>query len=403
MTPGARARLVSLAYAYAFALLQAPRQEAPEIPTSELPTLLEACVSVEPRLAHLEDYVPLDPRLDVRVKHRDRWFRLLPASLERPVGAVRRAQLVAETVDPVLRQTAGFGVADLLEVALRLCNDTLEIASEAWLGVDEAASDLGVTADAVEAVRRYPTLGQVLEGCSDAEACRRAVDFFAVEQEALVLTPDSGDSSFGTALAVRDGDGLVSLPPPFVVESAFAGVVALAERAHQANSAASTDFAVRARGCVERAFRTLRVPVDLSIPGPFGERASLLRDGRSWFVVVLVASLSIEDLEIQMQSAGRFLSTVDVGMTVQDADGVETRIGGDDEITDERGVIAVAVLRAGTRSAVVDRAVRCRDRVERIHGVAVRRAERHVAAFARREALGFEVVDRCVHYRKALR
>ncbi len=88
--PGVRHRWASLAHLLHSALGTAAPGQRLANPT-DLQKLLDACVVDEPRLAQLEDFVPVDPREEVLFRLDNTVRRLFPGSVERPIANVRRA------------------------------------------------------------------------------------------------------------------------------------------------------------------------------------------------------------------------------------------------------------------------------------------------------------------------
>ena len=85
---------------------------------SDLPQLIVAIRARSPGFAALEDYVPLDPRREVRVDWNDASYRLLPGGLERPIAMFERARMVDRATREPLVGTLGFTVSDLAELVL---------------------------------------------------------------------------------------------------------------------------------------------------------------------------------------------------------------------------------------------------------------------------------------------
>ncbi|WP_134495648.1 hypothetical protein [Cryobacterium levicorallinum] len=82
----------------------------------------------EPRLHASEDFLPEDPRDDVRVEFNGRLYRLCAGNMERPIADLDRLLMLAKVVDPVLADTHGFGLIHLAEVVLAHVDDVLTAA-----------------------------------------------------------------------------------------------------------------------------------------------------------------------------------------------------------------------------------------------------------------------------------
>ena len=73
-----------------------------------------------PSYSEVEDWVPLDPRLQVRVRHRGRLWRLHPGLLEQPGELLAILARRDHAVEQEALDQFGFTVGDLVEVALRI-------------------------------------------------------------------------------------------------------------------------------------------------------------------------------------------------------------------------------------------------------------------------------------------
>ena len=74
-----------------------------------------------PSVAAEEDCLPHDPRFDVRVEWSGEMFRMVAGALERPTSVVEMLRRLAATVDPVLKEHARYGLAD---IRLRILSST---------------------------------------------------------------------------------------------------------------------------------------------------------------------------------------------------------------------------------------------------------------------------------------
>jgi hypothetical protein len=90
------------------------------------------CFADEPRLEHLEDFLPKDPREVVLTRIDDAVLRLFPGSVERPIADVRRALLVAKATDDALNARLGFGVRDLVTATVTFIDRAVGVMAPAW-------------------------------------------------------------------------------------------------------------------------------------------------------------------------------------------------------------------------------------------------------------------------------
>jgi hypothetical protein len=254
-SPGVTHRTPSLACLVASAIRGGGAGGRRPARPNDLGGLLDAARRAEPALATLEDHVPVDPTLDVRVRFEERLYRLFPGSIERPVAAVARAALAAGAVDEHLRQQLGFGIADYVRVALREADTTLAAVAPAW----PARPDLRVggparlTAAELAAAASLPTQW-ALDGSGErVERERAALAWGTAPPDTIPFLLDDPNSSFGRHVGVRDGDGLVrALPLAFLTESWQYGVVVLGQVAAR-NPACHRRFAIAAAQRLERA------------------------------------------------------------------------------------------------------------------------------------------------------
>jgi hypothetical protein len=153
-SPTAAHRLQSLGVLFAETVSRA-EEGKPDASATDLPSLLQEVTDRMPAIAHLEDYVPPDPRSAVLVRWRTQLFRIMPGSLERPVAMIERARTVASAIDDTLVGALGFSLTDICELVLRRVDSVATVLATAW-GADRAdAPDAAATiSDAEGAVRQ---------------------------------------------------------------------------------------------------------------------------------------------------------------------------------------------------------------------------------------------------------
>lgn len=104
--------------------------------------LIAAARMENAEISRNEDYLPADPRLDVRVRLGDSTVRLFPGYVERPVEDVDRAHLVASVADDELIVTKGFGVSHLLQVLLGYSEFAIQHFASAWTQISEDGEEV---------------------------------------------------------------------------------------------------------------------------------------------------------------------------------------------------------------------------------------------------------------------
>jgi len=203
--PELRERWFTLSFLIHAAATNSPSSASRIAIASDLPELLEAVTSWDPSIPMREDYVPKDPRDDVRVRLGEELVRLFPGSIERPVADVDRAKMLARVVDGALRAKVGFGIQDLASLVLRHVDRDIQLLEPVWpISINDNPTEV-VTPDevhqATQAIKNHSTF----EPLSDAE--RKALDWITVQPGDLKFDPDDTQSPFGRAMRVYDVGG----------------------------------------------------------------------------------------------------------------------------------------------------------------------------------------------------
>lgn len=151
-----------------------------------------------------EDYLPEDPRDDVRIRMSDYTLRLGPGDVERPVADVDRALMVSKAIDDILIDRTGFGVRDLLDVVLGYQDAGIAAVAESWPeGEIDFDADSVVTAEEVAAAERLLALGTPAH-LLPTDRHRLALDWITCTSAALSYDPGSQQSPVGRFLRVDD-------------------------------------------------------------------------------------------------------------------------------------------------------------------------------------------------------
>lgn len=234
-SPGVAHRGVTLAHLVSRALRGAARGRHRVAPGG-LTGLLDAAGRAEPALAMLEDHIPLDPTLDVRVRFENQVYRLFPGSMERPVADVARASLVADAIDDHLLGLFGFGVADYVRLVLREIDATLAVLAPVWPLRPRLrpGGPARLTASEVAAASRLPAVWQHPHDEADARVDREraALAWASAKPDEIPYSPGDPNSSFDHYVGVLDDTGQVrALPLAFLAESWPWGVTVLAQAA----------------------------------------------------------------------------------------------------------------------------------------------------------------------------
>lgn len=191
--------------------------------------------------ASLEHDEPLDIRTGTRVRWGSSLFRVAPGGWERPVSIIEDAWTRVRTLDPVLEQKLGFGVFDLVDVALRHGDEVLERLEEHWptaeAGDDEDPWFHGsgfVSQAEVDAAGIAPTLAQTIGRCPDPKSAARAIRWASRAPDALRCEPSMSDGLFGPVLAVDDNGTPVAFPVGFLLDGIHDAVSVLTSIALEA-------------------------------------------------------------------------------------------------------------------------------------------------------------------------
>lgn len=243
------------------------------------------CVQDEPGIASLEDFLPSNPRDRVVVPWGEHLVRLFPGSVERPVADVDRALLVAKATDDLLVPQLGFGVRDLVDVALGYGDFAIRALATTW-GAE--ASDHGVTITDDEVTAAAALIGAgTPEGLVAKPAAARALEWATCDAAVLPYRPGHPSSPFGRYLRVRRselGDRTDWLPLACLPEIMGHGVAELAAVAG-ASPTANRRFAQLVAAQVRRALWTFSS--DVVGPADWDDGPVVTPDNRVQWVAML--------------------------------------------------------------------------------------------------------------------
>jgi hypothetical protein len=205
----------------------------------DLPALVKALRADCPELASVEDFLPLDPRENVRFRARSEvgeWdFRVHPGTFELPLQSLQNFVNYAEAIDPVLVPRLGFGVADMLRLAGRMLDAELSVLAPVWGDAEATQESLpSVTQAEAQAARSYLEtweqgdsppgwLLQSDDGTHD-EGLSRAAEMLTVDYQDLSFDAGLDRVHMGPALLIRGPGGLLPVPSALIIESLMAAV-----------------------------------------------------------------------------------------------------------------------------------------------------------------------------------
>ena len=157
-------------------------------------------------LAASEDFVPLDIRDEVFAPFRGKHHRLIPGGWEAPVSVVEDAALASRAFDRFLVPELGFGVGDLVELALRYGDHLIAGLRGSWpRDVDEPRMTATISQSEVEARRACLALDEVVADCSIPERATRAAEWATRDLAEARARFDGTGNSLGCAIAIRSG------------------------------------------------------------------------------------------------------------------------------------------------------------------------------------------------------
>ena len=216
---------------------------------ADLPRLLAAAREATTAVESLEDFWPSDPRLEVRFAAGGRRLRLHPGNVVRPVALLTGLEAVAAAIDAAVVDRLGFGIGDLLEVGLQLCETAIIAAEPVWsssersapsalsqeqpdslrLAAEVLATPATVRQEEVDAARSQ-LAGRVgaVAACANPDRVARALAWATADVSALAPTIAPGEGILGPVLAVRSPLGHIAVPASAVLDGLRAAAEVLA-------------------------------------------------------------------------------------------------------------------------------------------------------------------------------
>ena len=298
-----------------------PNHVAPPL----LPDLVAAAHVERPWLGRYEDCEPCDPRLAVQVRWRDELFRLIPGVSTYPVASIGLWEWLAEAIDPVLVPAVGYGLGDVVEVALRRMSYVVSELSRVWPEGEMPGLDAPPRIQAAElaaAVALMPLQDQIA-ACSDPSRAFKAVMAHSTPPRQLRHDPWE-PPSFGGIIAIRDGQrGFQSMPAALLNVSVTDAAAQLAGRALaiEGNVLESWRGLATGRLCafLEGAGQPLCGLICLEgVPRVL----PVIRYGpRQWIAVDVVAELDGGSLDDALASSRDALALIAPGRTLSGTDG----------------------------------------------------------------------------------
>jgi len=321
-SPGGGHRLPSLEILWIRTLQQSPKgAKAAEPQVMQL--LVDAAHRSYPPLRLMEDWWPPDPRLDVRFPIGSTRLAFHPGLRSNPVAVLRTAVDVANAIDRTVVRRLGFGLTDLIEVALRYSDWRIGRLRGAWpkrpLPRDVAppkredlrrrikridSTPIIITKREIRAssklLRPAPTW---ISECSHPVRAARAWEYLQKPASAIQFHPGKEPSAFGSVAVAATVLGDIPFPAAYVLDAVLDAVVGIAGLASSSSAAlgrlrnATYARALRRFGqsppAAERSSRLRRG----TKKGPEGVVDGFMRiEGRRAFVFGAVVALREQDL-----------------------------------------------------------------------------------------------------------
>lgn len=307
VSPTSSQRMPSLAVLFE-ALVKRSRSGSQDVTAEDLQSFVLRVERQDPTLASLEDFVPLDLRLEVDVPWFGELFTVAPGGLERPVAIIDFHRLLAEVIDPVVVPRLGYGLRDVGEVILKRVDAVVRVARAAWQ-IDELphAGDPAIVSPAeVAAVSNVGSFEDMAQMCTSPRQALAAIEALCVPPSKISANDDvlGSAATFGVALGVSRAGQRIPLSAGFLIEALpgiganLAAAALLVDPRVTNNLWASVgkQIALRLGGAGTRVAGTVDVGDGQSVHSlvQFGERQVVALD--------LVVGLSARDLLARMPS-----------------------------------------------------------------------------------------------------
>jgi len=323
------------------AVLRRTKHGPHHVAPSLLPALVASAHEEGAWLSSQEDFEPCDPRLAVQVRWRGELFRLLPGVSTHPVADIDLWGWLAETIDPVLVSAIGFGVGDLVEIALRRMSYVASELSAVWMQGEMPGLDAPPSIHAAElaaAIALRPLQDQIA-ACSDPGRVMHTVVAHSVSPRQLRHGPRM-PVSFGEVIAIREGQGkFQSIPAAMLSVSMGEAAAQLARKALTIKGDVLASWRGSATGRLCAFLEGAGQPIcGLICLEGVPRVLPLLRYGpRQWIAMDVVAELDGGSLDDALASSRSALAQVVPGRTLSTS-------GGPIGIPDDAAIAKVQVI-----------------------------------------------------------
>ncbi|MGW1002258.1 hypothetical protein [Streptomyces sp. NPDC002520] len=189
-------------------VLRTPPRTGTSAGAEDLPHLVEAVVRAAPGRGVVTDRHPSDLRPGVRHHLAGEHLLVHPGQLAHPLLVLRSLQLTALAIDEPLGTATGFGIGDVLELALRLTDRALSALSPVWpepvTGDTEEQVACHLTPAEVEAATAIATAdpNDLVPACQHPERAARALAWLTRKVKDLPLRYHPDAPLLGPVLAL---------------------------------------------------------------------------------------------------------------------------------------------------------------------------------------------------------
>ena len=326
VSPNASQYLPSLAVVYRSLVADARLGDRP-VSASLLEPLIRAAHMECSSAAEQEDFLPHDPRLDVRVEWVGEIFRFVAGDLERPTSDIETLRRLALLIDPVLREHGSHGVTDLVELVLRRVDAVVQSLAPVWALdlVPELESASGVSQVELAAAANVPSLDYQIAQCHHPGRARAALDAHSVSIERLRRSSSSRMGTLGTSIAVRHGAAeFTPLPAGLMVGNLNALASSLVAKSLMLDPSLDGKWQKAVSGFVGHVF----AGAGNGVFGPLKDEQcphlhSVIRYSDAQYLVISVAAgMDHRRLQETIGAAVRCLEEVRPGSSLRTGDGV---------------------------------------------------------------------------------
>ena len=287
---------------------------------SMLQSLIRAAHAEYASVEAVEDFLPHDPRFDVRVEWAGEMFKMVAGTLERPTSDIETLRRLSEIIDPVLHDHTEYGLTDLVELILRRVDAVASALAPVWPAdlEQEVGAPPQLRSEEVAVAADLPPLGAQLARCSSPERAEAALRAHSVRVKSLRRDDLSLIATFGSTIAVRHGqNGVTPLPAGLIVEALDALAGELAAKALAIDPSLDYKWLTAAW----RYIGSLLDATGLDVIGPLSDERypglhSVIRYNDSQYLAVSVAGgLDHSALQDAIVTASSRLEAVEPGST----------------------------------------------------------------------------------------